>query len=151
VECRPVWEAWAAAVKPCTPKAWEVVWAAAQEEQSVIRIQALLMKEKSGGDVLTEEFGAVAGAAGMGGMGMGMPGGEGYSGGSSAASMASPSGMGGGKAAAKKEVRYVDDAEKDQGYKTRAFLLDVIVRDERLPDLLAKLTNSDFPVEIRSR
>lgn len=104
---------------------------------------------KSGVDILTEEFGAVAGAAGMGGMGMGMPGGEGYSGGSSAASMASPSGMGGGKAAAKKEVRYVDDAEKDQGYKTRAFLLDVIVRDERLPDLLAKLTNSDFPVEIR--
>ena len=100
-----------------------------------------------GGDILTEEFGAVAGAAGMGGMGgemgmgaamgMGMPG-----------AMSGGSSFGGGKATAKKEVRYVDDAEKDQGYKTRAFLLDVVVRDERLPDLLAKLTNSDFPVEI---
>ena len=102
---------------------------------------------KGGGDVLAEEFGAVAGAAGMGamggmGMGMSMPG-EGYSGAASGGS-----GLGGGKTAAKKEVRYVDDAEKDQGYKTRAFLLDVVVRDERLPDLLAKLTNSDFPVEI---
>ncbi len=46
------------------------------------------------------------------------------------------------------EVRYVDGADKDIGYKTRAFLLDVVIRDERLPDLLAKLTNSDFPVEI---
>ncbi len=103
---------------------------------------------KSGGDILTEEFGAVAGAAGMGGMGMGMPGGEGYAGALSGGASSSGSGFGAGKAAAKKEVRYVDDAEKDQGYKTRAFLLDVVVRDERLPDLLAKLTNSDFPVEI---
>jgi hypothetical protein len=102
---------------------------------------------KGGGDVLTEEFGAVAGAAGMGGMGgpgMGMSGMEG----SSSGMMSSAAGLGSGKTAAKKEVRYVDDAEKDQGYKTRAFLLDVVVRDERLPDLLAKLTNSDFPVEI---
>lgn len=101
---------------------------------------------KAGGDVLIEEFGAVAGAAGMGAMGgpgMSMPGGEGYSG-----AMSSASSLGSGKSAAKKEVRYVHDAEKDQGYKTRAFLLDVVVRDERLPDLLAKLTNSDFPVEI---
>ena len=104
---------------------------------------------KSGGDILTEEFGAVAGAAGMGGLGMGMPGGEGYSGAMSGGALSSGSGFGAGKAAGKKEVRYVDDAEKDQGYKTRAFLLDVVVRDERLPDLLAKLTNSDFPVEIR--
>jgi hypothetical protein len=97
---------------------------------------------KSGGDILTEEYGAIAGAAGLGGMGMGMGGGEGMM------SSSGPASMGGGKAAAKKEVRYVHDAEKDQGYKTRAFLLDVVVRDERLPDLLAKLTNSDFPVEI---
>ena len=63
--------------------------------------------------------------------------------------MGSPkSGSGAGPAASTKEVRYVDDAEKDQGYKTRAFLLDVLIRDDRLPDLLAKLTNSDFPVEI---
>ena len=41
---------------------------------------------------------------------------------------------GGGKGASgKKEIRYVDDAEKDQGYKTRGFLLDVVIRDERLP------------------
>ena len=100
---------------------------------------------KSGADILTEEFGAVAGAAGGGmGMGMGMSAIEGYS----SASSSAPGGLGGPKSAAKKEVRYVDDAEKDQGYKTRAFLLDVLIRDERLPDLLATLTNSDFPVEI---
>ena len=101
----------------------------------------------SGGDVLIEEFGAVAGAGGFGGDGsmMGEMG--------SMGAMGSPKGSGAGGGApagagAKKEVRYVDDAEKDQGYKTRAFLLDVLIRDERLPDLLAKLTNSDFPVEI---
>ena len=99
----------------------------------------------SGGDVLIEEFGAVAGAGGFGG-GDTMMGEMGSMG-----AMGSPKGSGAGAAAgagAKKEVRYVDDAEKDQGYKTRAFLLDVLIRDERLPDLLAKLTNSDFPVEI---
>jgi len=105
---------------------------------------------KSGGDVLIEEFGAVAGAGG---------GGMGGFGGQDSGMMASMMGgnsegsIGGGTgaaktSAAKKEVRYVDDAEKDQGYKTRAFLLDVLIRDDRLPDLLAKLTNSDFPVEI---
>ncbi len=45
------------------------------------------------------------------------------------------------------EKRYVDDGA-DLGYKTRAFVLDVIVRDDQLPNLLASLTNSDFPVEI---
>ncbi|MEJ7590571.1 MAG: hypothetical protein WKF77_03425, partial [Planctomycetaceae bacterium] len=95
----------------------------------------------SSGDVLVEEFGSVAGAGGMGGFGEGMS--------PMAGEMSSATSMGSGKSsAAKKEVRYVDDAEKDQGYKTRAFLLDVVIRDERLPDLLAKLTNSDFPVEI---
>ena len=54
----------------------------------------------------------------------------------------------GGSSAAAPEVRYVDGGDKDIGYKTRAFLLDVVIRDERLPDLLARLTNSDFPVEI---
>ena len=100
----------------------------------------------SSGDVLVEEFGPVAGGGGMRGMG-----GVGGFGGPEGAMMGDPTGgsMGGAKvSAAKKEVRYVDDAEKDQGYKTRAFLLDVLIRDERLPDLLAKLTNSDFPVEI---
>lgn len=100
------------------------------------------------GDILAEEFGAVAGAAGMGGMG-----GMGAGMGSGMMSDMLSSGAGGmtgagASASSKKEVRYVDDAEKDLGYKTRAFLLDVVIRDERLPDLLAKLTNSDFPVEI---
>ncbi len=96
------------------------------------------------GDVLTEEFGAVAGAGG-GGFG----GGGQSSSGSMPSKMSGAGSMGDGKGAATtKEVRYVDDAAKDQGYKTRAFLLDVVIRDERLPDLLAKLTNSDFPVEI---
>ena len=99
----------------------------------------------SGGDLLTEEFGAVAGAGG----GMGGFGSLGGSEGAMMSGMGSPkSGSGAGPAASTKEVRYVDDAEKDQGYKTRAFLLDVLIRDDRLPDLLAKLTNSDFPVEI---
>ena len=99
---------------------------------------------KSGSDILVEEFGAVAGGGGNFGAAVG----EDY-----AATLSSGQGMGnqpGGSktTGAKKEVRYVDDAEKDQGYKTRGFLLDVVIRDERLPDLLAKLTNSDFPVEI---
>ncbi len=89
----------------------------------------------SRGDVLNEEFGPVVSGAGM----------EAFGG--DAGGKMIPMGVGEG-AVARKEVRYVDDAEKDQGYKTRAFLLDVVIRDERLPDLLAKLTNSDFPVEI---
>ena len=100
----------------------------------------------SGGDLLIEEFGAVAGAGGgaMGGFGS-----LGGSGSSMMSEMGSPkSGSGAKSSASTKEVRYVDDAGKDQGYKTRAFLLDVLIRDERLPDLLAKLSNSDFPVEI---
>ena len=100
----------------------------------------------SGGDLLIEEFGAVAGAGGVGMGGFGSLGGGGSS---MMGEMGSPkSGSGGKSSASTKEVRYVDDAEKDQGYKTRAFLLDVLIRDERLPDLLAKLSNSDFPVEI---
>ncbi len=96
----------------------------------------------SGGDVLIEEFGPAAGAGG------GRMGGFGGSDSSMMGDMGSQkSGVGGKSASSTKEVRYVDD-EKDQGYKTRAFLLDVLIRDERLPDLLAKLTNSDFPVEI---
>ncbi len=99
-----------------------------------------------GGDLLVEEFGAVAGAGGGGMGGFGSFGGMGSS---MMGETGSPkSGSGAKSSASTKEVRYVDDAEKDQGYKTRAFLLDVLIRDERLPDLLAKLTNSDFPVEI---
>jgi hypothetical protein len=58
-------------------------------------------------------------------------------------------GMGGGgeMGAPAEERRYVDEGDQ-LGYKTRAFLLDVLVRDDQLPNLLASLTNSDFPVEI---
>jgi hypothetical protein len=101
-----------------------------------------------GNDILAEEFGAVAGSGGLGaggGMGMGMDSmalAERMSGGGADA-MA----MGGGGAAAPaEEVRYVD--QKEGLYKTRAFLLDVVVRDDQVPNLLASLTNSDFPVEI---
>ncbi len=101
------------------------------------------------GDILSEEFGATSGGAigGMGGLGgsmgsmgsMGMAGGMGEIGGGS--------GMGGGGSAAPaEEDRYVDEVEGS--YKTRAFVLDVRVKDEKLPELLAKLTDSDFPVEI---
>lgn len=106
----------------------------------------------AGSDVLSEEFGPVGG--GGGGMGGGMGGGysPGMSGGDmmGGVAMSGPPGgsMGGavGGAAPKAEVRYVDNVEGH--YKTRGFLLDVLIRDEKLPDLLASLTNSDFPVEI---
>ncbi len=99
----------------------------------------------AGNDILTEEFGAVAGAAvgGFGGKdGMMMSGG-----GSSMDMMMGGGSDGAAPAEPAEEDRYVDD--KEGQYKTRAFLLDVIVRDDQLPNLLASLTNSDFPVEIR--
>ena len=90
----------------------------------------------SGGDILREEFGG--GAGGAGGIG-----------GNNQRLVDVDDDRGrGGATAATPEVRYVDGGDKDIGYKTRAFLLDVVIRDERLPDLLARLTNSDFPVEI---
>ena len=92
----------------------------------------------SGGDILNEEFGGGAGGVGAGGFG-----------GNNTRTMdIDDERKGGGSLAAAPEVRYVDGGDKDIGYKTRAFLLDVVIRDERLPDLLARLTNSDFPVEI---
>jgi hypothetical protein len=105
----------------------------------------------AGTDILTEEFGAFAAGGGaqggmsaMGGMaGMaGMPGMGEMSMGAEA--------MGGMGGAPAEEKRYVDGGDGDTtlGYKTRAFLLDVLIRDEQVPNLLASLTNSDFPVEI---
>jgi len=96
------------------------------------------------GDILVEEFGADAGAGGGGG-GFGSGSGMGMGGGMSSP-MSMSSGPGATSGAAKsEEKRFVDE---QPGYKTRAFLLDVIVRDDQLPNLLASLTNSDFPVEI---
>jgi hypothetical protein len=101
------------------------------------------------GDILVEEFGADAGAGagagvGAGGFGAAMGMGKSSMGMSSPMSMSSgPAGTDG--AAKTEEKRFVDE---QPGYKTRAFLLDVIVRDDQLPNLLASLTNSDFPVEI---
>ncbi len=104
----------------------------------------------AGSDILTEEFGAFAatdggnetgmaamgmGSRGMGSMGMGSMG------------MGSVGMDGAGAAGPAEEKRYVDDGD-ELGYKTRAFLLDVIIRDDQIPNLLASLTNSDFPVEI---
>ena len=93
----------------------------------------------AGGDILAEEFGGGPGAVAFAQGGNGTRDVDSDDGGF---------GGGLGGASVKSEVRYVDGAEVDIGYKTRAFLLDVVIRDERLPDLLAKLTNSDFPVEI---
>lgn len=102
----------------------------------------------AGADILTEEFGAFSAGGGMqGGMG-GM---------GAMASMGSMSMSGGaevmggpGMGAPAEEKRYVDGGDGDTtlGYKTRAFLLDVLIRDDQVPNLLASLTNSDFPVEI---
>lgn len=92
------------------------------------------------GDLLVEEFGAAAGgAAGAGMMPGGMPGYEG-------AAYESGDGFGGGTAAAKTK-RYVDESE-ELPYKTRAFILQVQMVQQRVPALLAALTNSSFPVEI---
>lgn len=95
----------------------------------------------SRGDILAEEFGGTGGAGGFGAM-------TGSGNGVRNVDDDDRGGRMSGAAAPKPEVRYVDGADKDIGYKTRGFLLDVVIRDERLPDLLAKLTNSDFPVEI---
>lgn len=96
-----------------------------------------------GSDILSEEFGPDSSAtSGLGGAGA-MPGAD------MAAMMGANMGeMAGATATAApaEEVRYVDD--KAGLYKTRAFLLDVVVRDDQVPNLLASLTNSDFPVEI---
>lgn len=107
----------------------------------------------SGGDILAEEFGADSsnssqggdlGGGGGGGMMGSPPGGKG----SFSSGMMGM--MGGGSETstdASTEVkRYVHEVEGS--YKTRAFLLDVMVRDDKLPELLAALTDSDFPVEI---
>lgn len=103
-----------------------------------------------GGDILGEEFGRVAGAGG------GFSGGGGedeYGGGGAGTSSFGGSqgftgpGGGGAAASAEPEDRYVDD-EDGLGYKTRAFLLHVKIRESDIPALLASLTNSDFPVEI---
>lgn len=104
----------------------------------------------AGADILTEEFGAFAAGGGQGGLGsMGGLGGMGgmMSSGAEAMSGGGGGGLGGAPA---EEKRYVDGGDGDTtlGYKTRAFLLDVLIRDDQVPHLLASLTNSDFPVEI---
>lgn len=103
----------------------------------------------AGTDILTEEFGAFS-AGGAGGMGMGGMATMGSMG--SMAMSGGAEGMAGGAAggAPAEEKRYVDGGDGDTtlGYKTRAFLLDVMIRDDQVPNLLASLTNSDFPVEI---
>lgn len=97
-----------------------------------------------GGDLLVEEFGAsAAGGAGGGGMYGGMGGTDDYEGGMY-------EGGGGGSfggAAAVEVKRYVDEAE-ELPYKTRAFILKVRMVQQRVPVLLAALTNSSFPIEI---
>ncbi|MFO1004017.1 MAG: hypothetical protein U0936_27180 [Planctomycetaceae bacterium] len=106
----------------------------------------------AGNDILTEEFGAFT----AGGGAQGAMGGMGGMGAMSSMPMAMGGGpesmsMGGGSPAAPvEEKRYVDGGDGDTtlGYKTRAFLLDVLIRDDQVPNLLASLTNSDFPVEI---
>ncbi|MBL8814125.1 MAG: hypothetical protein JNM43_28410 [Planctomycetaceae bacterium] len=107
----------------------------------------------SGSDILGEEFGPDSSNGGSGGMGGGdggtmmgsPPGGKGgFS--SGMMGMMGAGGAGGETAAPAEEKRYVHEVEGS--YKTRAFLLDVMVRDDKLPELLAALTDSDFPVEI---
>jgi len=100
-----------------------------------------------GSDLLTEEFGGAAGGAGAGAFGGGGSSGSGAPGLMGSGGMGSFGAAGGAGAAAQPADRYVDD-EEGAGYKTRAFLLHVKVRENDIPTLLASLTNSDFPVEI---
>jgi len=108
----------------------------------------------SGGDILAEEFGADSSNSSQGGGDLGGGGGGGMMGSPPAGKGSFSSGMmgmmgGSGETStgASAEVkRYVHEVEGS--YKTRAFLLDVMVRDDKLPELLAALTDSDFPVEI---
>ncbi len=106
----------------------------------------------SGGDILAEEFGADSSNSSQGGGDLGgggammgsAPGGKGSFG---SGMMGMMSGGSETSTDASAEVkRYVHEVEGS--YKTRAFLLDVMVRDDKLPELLAALTDSDFPVEI---
>ena len=48
---------------------------------------------------------------------------------------------------APKERRYIDD-DPDLPFRTRGFYLKVLMDHRRLPELVAALTNADFPVEI---
>jgi len=105
----------------------------------------------SAGDLLVEEFGASAAGAAGGGMGGGGMGGGGMGGGGMSemyegGSDGGGGGFGGGGGAAETK-RYVDDSE-ELPYKTRAFILQVRMIQQRVPSLLAALTNSSFPVEI---
>ena len=107
----------------------------------------------SGSDILGEEFGPDSSNGSSGGLGGGGGGGgvmgspPAGKGGFSSGMMGMMGGGGGGETAAPtEEKRYVHEVEGS--YKTRAFLLDVMVRDDKLPELLAALTDSDFPVEI---
>ncbi|MBL8816244.1 MAG: hypothetical protein JNL58_09450 [Planctomyces sp.] len=103
-----------------------------------------------GMDLLTEEFGSADGAAAGGGGGGPEEGGMlGGGGGGFGAGGMTRSGFGGagGAAAAEEKDRYVHDAE-GLPYKTRAFFLHVKIREEQVAELLASLTDSDFPVQI---
>lgn len=87
-------------------------------------------------DLLNEEFGSVGGGGGSGGM-------------SFSSSMSTDGGSyeSGEESSATDTKRYVHD-EEAMPYRTRAFMLKVKILQQNIPNLLAELTNSKFPVEI---
>lgn len=94
---------------------------------------------------LGEEFTAAIEASGGGAASGGMTPSFGGFGGESSSGTPSPAGAGGG---AKTEVkRYLDDDET-QPFKRRGFYFKVVMDHRKVPDLLAELMNSPYPVEI---
>ncbi|MEO1994015.1 MAG: hypothetical protein ABGZ17_01930 [Planctomycetaceae bacterium] len=98
-------------------------------------------------EVFGSDSGTDAGAEGEGGgasMQQESSGGEGDA---MKAAMGAMGGGGMGGQSSKNAKRYVDNDES-RPFKTRGFYLQVVMKHDQLPDLIAELTNSKWPVEI---
>src|SRR5206468_2601996 len=94
-----------------------------------------------------EEFTPSIEASG-GGAGGASPSFGGGFGGDPSSSSASSGSPGGGGGATKSDIkRYLDDDET-QPFKRRGFYFKVVMDHRKVPDLLAELMNSPYPVEI---
>lgn len=98
-------------------------------------------------DLLNEEFGAVAGAAGFGNSGMSSFSSNSMSSSESGGDYEGGDSEDGDSSAGSTGKRYVHDDEA-MPFRTRAFVLKVKILQQNIPNLLAELTNSKFPVEI---
>jgi len=97
----------------------------------------------------TEVFGSDAGKdAGSEGEGDGASMQEESSGGEGDAMKSSMGAMMGGMGQSNKNAKRYVDNDESRPFKTRGFYLQVIMKHDQLPDLIAELTNSKWPVEI---